>query len=199
VGIYKYNQLGDGIYKINANGSTLMNVYCDMTNNGGGWTLIASAAQVNVGFPTNYNISSLASAKTINFNNYNTGVFGTGIATSQKMVAINGIIDGTYSYSSGAGWFISDIGSKTLRANWSRYSSMSVWMMTSFPYSQMTTYGLLPLNHGSICNSSNNVSTYMHTIADGTGGVHQGVQLSQETCDDNYNWKDNFNWQVYSK
>lgn len=133
------------------------------------------------------------------FNNYSTVVFGSDIATSQKMVIFNNSIDGTYSWSSAVGWFVSDVGSKTLRANWSRYSTVANWMVTSIPYTQINAYGLASFNHGSICNSSSELAAYMHQGSDSGGGAHQGVQLSQATCDDGTNWKDNLNWQVYSK
>jgi hypothetical protein len=40
-----FPSLENGIYKINPIGSSPKNVYCDMTIDGGGWTLVARSVE----------------------------------------------------------------------------------------------------------------------------------------------------------
>jgi len=108
----------------------------------------------------------------------------------------NATVVGLFTYFSANTW---KSGSMTLTGGNNvnlRYggNANSVWIASPLPYGSVG-----PANHSNWCDGSTAHTIYMNNDSYDGGGVWPGTQASQGGCNDNYTWKDNFTWQVYSK
>ena len=195
---HDYPALVDGVYWVDTTGAPTddaFQVRCDFATASGTWAMCAYASTPSNTFsrrPTG------AQSANVEF----CGALPNGLWADKivKLNSPNGASPNTWVQAGGVFSMTTtnryvDASSKVLSYTQARGSGTSLWTASGLP----STATLGAANHGSWCGATPALDLYMHSPNDGSIGGHPGVQASQGGCDDNANWKDNFQWSVWTR
>jgi hypothetical protein len=180
-----------GVYWIKPSAAAAFQVYCNMVDNGGGWTLVANAAQTVTSYSTTPSISISGSAYNL-ASNFNIVTIYSDWQTSDKMISVNGttIVPGAFALSSSLTWTNPTYGYPAyFSINFG--ASPGAWGGYGYPMSLVGNP-----NHGS---SSWCSGGYGYLNFNANTSPQPGVSSWQGGCNSGYYWKDNFSWQIWSK